>query len=70
MEESGDNIEILFSDDGKGVAPTLEEHLLEPGVSGSDRAGMGLTIARNIATARVEALRKSKQAADQAGHQR
>jgi len=49
--ESGDHLEILFSDSGQGVLATLEDKLFEPGISGHDGAGMGLTIARNIVTA-------------------
>lgn len=50
VRESGDSIDILFSDSGRGVLATLEDKLFEPGVSGNDGAGMGLTIARNIVT--------------------
>lgn len=44
-----DSVEILFSDNGKGVLEPLQESLFEPLVSGRvEGAGMGLTIARNI----------------------
>lgn len=49
VREAGDCLELLFSDNGQGVIPALEDKLMEPGVSGNDSAGMGLTIARNIA---------------------
>ncbi len=39
-------------------------------MAAKDNRGEAPAIARNIAAARVEALRQSKQAADQAGHQR
>jgi signal transduction histidine kinase len=48
---SGESLEVMFSDNGRGVVATLEENLFEPGVSGNDGAGMGLTIARNVVTA-------------------
>lgn len=45
----GDFIEILVSDNGKGVTPGLEGSIFEPMVSGQpDAAGMGLTIARSV----------------------
>lgn len=50
VKESGDSLEILFCDNGQGVLPTLLDKLFEPGVSGHDGAGMGLTIARNVVT--------------------
>ena len=48
---SGESLEIMFSDNGRGVLATLEDKLFEPGVSGNEGAGMGLTIARNVVTA-------------------
>lgn len=42
-------VELLFSDNGKGVGHAVERTLFEPGVSARDgAAGMGLTIARNV----------------------
>jgi len=44
-----EGVELVFSDNGKGVAHAVERKLFEPGVSGHDGgAGMGLTIARNV----------------------
>lgn len=51
LRESGDAVEIQFSDNGQGVLATLQDKLFEPGISGRDGAGMGLTIARNVVTA-------------------
>jgi signal transduction histidine kinase len=47
----GDDVEVLISDNGKGVVRALESSLFEPMISGrEDGAGMGLTLARSIAT--------------------
>ncbi len=44
-------VEIVFSDNGRGVLPTLRHSLFEPMVSGRpDGSGMGLTLARHIVT--------------------
>ncbi|WP_438044987.1 sensor histidine kinase [Sorangium sp. So ce128] len=56
VRESGDCLEFLFSDNGQGVLAMLEDKLFEPGVSGHDGAGMGLTIARNIVTSHGGAI--------------
>ena len=43
--------EILFCDNGRGIAPELAEKVFEPLFSGREGGhGMGLTIARNIVT--------------------
>lgn len=43
--------EIIFSDNGPGIAPELAERVFEPLFSGREGGyGMGLTIARNIVT--------------------
>ncbi len=51
ISEVTDGVELQFSDSGRGVIPTLEDKLFEPGVSGHDGSGMGLTIARNLLAA-------------------
>ncbi len=51
IRDAGDSCEIQFSDNGQGVLAMLEDKLFEPGISGHDGAGMGLTIARNIVNA-------------------
>jgi signal transduction histidine kinase len=56
IQEAEEDLEIIFSDNGQGVIPALEDKILEPGVSGNNGAGMGLTIARNIAAAHGGAL--------------
>jgi signal transduction histidine kinase len=44
-----DGVEILFSDNGKGISHSVERNLFEPGVSGREGSpGMGLTLVRNI----------------------
>jgi hypothetical protein len=48
VREADEDLEVLFSDNGKGVPGSLEDKLFDPGVSGHDAAGMGLTIARNV----------------------
>lgn len=51
VRSTGESVEIIFSDTGKGIIPALEERLFEPGVTGrQDAAGMGLTLVRNIVT--------------------
>lgn len=44
-----DGLEIILSDNGRGVTPGLETTIFEPMVSGRpEGAGMGLTIARSV----------------------
>jgi signal transduction histidine kinase len=46
---AGDGLEILLSDNGRGVLPGLELTIFEPMVSGRPEGpGMGLTIARSV----------------------
>jgi C4-dicarboxylate-specific signal transduction histidine kinase len=43
------NCEIIFSDNGPGIAPGIAERVFEPTFSGKEGGrGMGLTIARNL----------------------
>jgi nitrogen-specific signal transduction histidine kinase len=52
-----DCVEILVSDNGRGVAPTLASSLFEPSVSGRDDApGLGLTLARDLLAAHQGAI--------------
>jgi signal transduction histidine kinase len=52
VSESAGFCEILFSDSGPGVSPKIVEKIFEPGFSRKEGGrGMGLTIARNIASA-------------------
>jgi signal transduction histidine kinase len=45
-----DFCELVFSDNGSGIAPELAHRIFEPLYSGREGGrGMGLTIARNIA---------------------
>jgi len=45
----GDSCDLVFSDNGPGIAPELAERVFEPLYSGREGGrGMGLTIARNI----------------------
>jgi nitrogen-specific signal transduction histidine kinase len=47
---SGDELVVVYSDNGRGVMPALEASLFEPMVSGREGgSGMGLTLARHIA---------------------
>jgi hypothetical protein len=50
LREAGDDLEVLFTDNGQGVLAALEDNLFEPGVSGHEGSGMGLTIARHLVT--------------------
>ena len=44
-----EELSILFSDNGKGVAPSLQPTLFEPMVTGREGSvGMGLTLARHV----------------------
>ena len=46
---TGDDLVVVYSDNGRGVMPALEASLFEPMVSGREGgAGMGLTLARHI----------------------
>jgi signal transduction histidine kinase len=43
--------EIIFSDNGPGIAPGIADHVFQPLFSGKEVGqGMGLTIARNVVT--------------------
>lgn len=44
----GKRINLLFEDDGFGISPEKMNHLYEPFVSGSNGAGLGLSIVHNI----------------------
>jgi len=51
VRNADDVVEVLFSDNGRGVLPALEQTLFDPMVTGREEgAGMGLTLARSIAT--------------------
>jgi signal transduction histidine kinase len=48
-QAAGDTIEVVVSDNGRGISPGLERRLFEPKVSGrEDGGGMGLAIAKRI----------------------
>jgi len=44
-----DRVELVIADDGDGVAPSVREHLFQPGVSAAGGAGLGLGIAQRVA---------------------
>jgi two-component system OmpR family sensor kinase len=47
--EYADRVELVVSDDGDGVDPSVRDDLFEPGVSAEGGAGLGLGIARRVA---------------------
>jgi len=49
LRNAKDDVELLFSDNGKGIKPGFEGTIFSPMVSGRDEAaGMGLTVARSV----------------------
>lgn len=47
-ERSGEFVDILFEDDGPGIAPEMVESLFQPGETTRDSSGMGLSTSRFV----------------------